>query len=135
MRSWFGMKLCWEWLMENKMTESPLPSLRNELSRLDLHGFIVPRADEHLGEYVPASAERLAWLTGFTGSAGLAVVLTDKAAVFTDGRYVLQLASQTDGASWERLHITEQPPETWLVANAPAGAPVRFRPWLIRQGV
>src|SRR5450432_2647713 len=102
--------------MENKIMETPLVALRNELGRRDLAGFIVPRADEHLGEYVPASAERLAWLTGFTGSAGLAVVLADKAAVFTDGRYVLQLASQTDAASWERLHITEQPPETWLLA-------------------
>ena len=115
------------------MTETPLASLRNELARRGLHGFIVPRADEHLGEYVPASAERLAWLTGFTGSAGLAVVLADKAAVFTDGRYVLQLASQTDAALWERLHITEQPPETWLRANAPAGARIGFDPWLISE--
>ena len=113
--------------------ETPLAALRNELARRELHGFIVPRADEHLGEYVPAAAERLAWLTGFTGSAGLAVVLADKAAVFTDGRYVLQLASQTDGASWERLHITEQPPETWLKANAPAGARIGFDPWLISE--
>src|SRR6185312_13496840 len=105
--------------MENNMTETPLAALRNELARRDLAGFIVPRADEHLGEYVPAAAERLAWLTGFTGSAGLAVVLADKAAVFTDGRYVLQLANQTDPSLWERLHITEQP-ETWLKANAPA---------------
>ncbi len=115
------------------MTETPLAALRNELARRSLHGFIVPRADEHLGEYVPASAERLAWLTGFTGSAGLAVVLADKAAVFTDGRYVLQLANQTDGAAWERLHITEQPPETWLTANAAAGARIGFDPWLISE--
>ena len=115
------------------MTEMSLMALRNELARRDLHGFIVPRADEHLGEYVPASAERLAWLTGFTGSAGLAVVLAEKAAVFTDGRYVLQLASQTDAASWERLHITEQPPEAWLRANAPADARIGFDPWLISE--
>jgi Xaa-Pro aminopeptidase len=115
------------------MTDIPLAALRKELARRDLHGFIVPRADEHLGEYVPASAERLAWLTGFTGSAGLAVVLAGKAAVFTDGRYVLQLASQTDAASWERLHITEQPPETWLMANAPPGARIGFDPWLISE--
>jgi Xaa-Pro aminopeptidase len=120
-------------LMENKMSETPLVDLRNELSRRDLHGFIVPRADEHLGEYVPAAAERLAWLTGFTGSAGLAVVLADKAAVFTDGRYVLQLADQTDPASWERLHITEQPPEAWLAANAPSGGRIGFDPWLISE--
>src|ERR1700676_2620814 len=114
--------------MENKIMETPLLALRNELHRRGLDGFIVPRADEHLGEYVPASAERLAWLTGFTGSAGLAVVLADKAAVFTDGRYVLQLASQTDATLWERLHITEQPPEIWLAANVPAGARIGFDP-------
>src|SRR3954447_18366694 len=113
------------------MTETPLADLRNELARRDLHGFIVPRADEHLGEYVPASAERLAWLTGFIGSAGLAVVLADKAAVFTDGRYVLQLASQVDGSLWERLHVTEQPPDAWPKANAPEGARIGFDPWLI----
>jgi len=91
-----------------------LQALRRELAGRGLDGFIVPRADEHLGEYVPASAERLAWLTGFTGSAGLAVVLATRAAVFTDGRYVLQLAAQTDPALWERRHVTEEPPHTWL---------------------
>src|SRR5579864_1647849 len=112
---------------------SRLTDLRQELARQSLEGFLVPRADEHLGEYVPASAERLAWLTGFTGSAGLAVVLADKAAVFTDGRYVLQLADQTNGALWERLHITEQPPETWLAANVPEGARIGFDPWLVSE--
>ena len=95
--------------------------LREELKRQGLEGFIVPRADEHLNEYVPASAERLAWLTGFTGSAGLAVVLLDKAAAFTDGRYILQLATQTDASLWERRHVTEDPPHGWISANAPAG--------------
>jgi Xaa-Pro aminopeptidase len=110
-----------------------LAALRQELARDGLAGFIVPRADEHLGEYVPASAERLAWLTGFTGSAGLAAVLADKAAVFTDGRYVLQLAEQTDPGLWERLHITEQPPPKWLAANAPAGAKIGYDPLLISE--
>ncbi|MGE0417439.1 MAG: aminopeptidase P family N-terminal domain-containing protein, partial [Acetobacteraceae bacterium] len=115
------------------MTESPLVRLRAELARAGLDGFIVPRADEHLGEYVPASAERLAWLTGFTGSAGLAVVLADKAAVFTDGRYVLQLAHQTDPDLWERRHITEEPPPGWLAANAAAGAKIGYDPLLISE--
>jgi Xaa-Pro aminopeptidase len=116
------------------MTESPgyrLTKLREELKRQHLDGFIVPRADEHLGEYVPASAERLAWLTGFTGSAGLAAVLMDKAAVFTDGRYVLQLAAQTDADLWQRRHTTEEPPPGWLTANAPAGARIGYDPLLI----
>jgi len=97
-----------------------------------LDGFIVPRADEHLGEYVPPNAERLAWLTGFTGSAGLAAILPDRAAVFTDGRYTLQLAAQTDPALFEACHITEQPPPTWLKDHA-AGARIGYDPWLISQ--
>src|SRR5262245_26233911 len=109
-----------------------LAHLRQELSGRGLHGFIVPRADEHLGEYVPASAERLAWLTGFTGSAGLAVVLPTIAAAFTDGRYVLQMAQQTDPAFWQRQHITEQPPPTWLAANTARTDRIGYDPMLIR---
>src|ERR1700712_4163386 len=101
------------------MSASALSDLRQQLIRQGLDGFIVPRADEHLGEYVPAAAERLAWLTGFTGSAGLAIVLPAIAAVFTDGRYVLQLAEQTDPALWQRLHITDEPPPAWLATHAP----------------
>src|SRR5271156_807779 len=110
-----------------------LEALRRELSGGGLDGFIVPRADEHLGEYVPASAERLAWLTGFTGSAGLAVVLAQRAAVFTDGRYVLQLAAQTDATLWERRHITEEPPPAWLATNVPEGARIGYDPLLIAE--
>ena len=108
------------------MDANRLTDLRTELARQGLDGFIVPRADEHLGEYVPESAERLRWLTGFTGSAGIAVVLADRAAVFTDGRYVLQLASQTDPAQWERLHVTEQPPPGWIARHAPGGATIGY---------
>jgi Xaa-Pro aminopeptidase len=110
-----------------------LAALRRELAARELDGFIVPRADEHLGEYVPPAAERLAWLSGFTGSAGLAVVLAQKAAVFTDGRYVLQLAAQTDAALWERRHITDEPPAPWIAANAPAGARIGYDPLLISE--
>jgi Xaa-Pro aminopeptidase len=116
--------------MKNRMA---LTTLREELARQGLDGFIVPRADEHLGEYVPASAERLAWLTGFTGSAGLAIVLADKAAVFTDGRYTLQLAAQTDPALWECRHVTEEPPPAWLAANAPPNARIGYDPLLIAE--
>src|SRR5208283_204263 len=115
------------------MHDARLGALRAELHRHGLHGFIVPRADEHLGEYVPAAAERLAWLTGFTGSAGLAAVLPDRAAAFTDGRYVLQLQAQTDPALWERRHITEQPPHCWLAGHAPAGARIGYDPLLISE--
>jgi Xaa-Pro aminopeptidase len=100
------------------------------LAARGLDGFLVPRADEHLGEDVPDSAERLAWLTGFTGSAGLAIVLAGRAAVWSDGRYTLQLAAQTDGALWERLHVTESPPEAWAKQHA-AGQKIGYDPRLI----
>ena len=119
--------------MTMKMSER-LAALRAELRSQGLAGFIVPRADEHLGEYVPAGAERLAWLTGFTGSAGLAAVLADRAAVFTDGRYVLQLEQQTDPALWERQHIIEAPPPGWLASHAPAGSVISGSPSRARSG-
>jgi Xaa-Pro aminopeptidase len=100
------------------------------LAARGLDGFLVPRADEHLGEYVPESAERLAWITGFTGSAGLAIVLAERAAIWSDGRYTLQLEQQTDGALWERLHVTETPPEAWVKQHA-AGKKIGYDPWLI----
>ncbi|WP_158925872.1 aminopeptidase P family protein [Acidisphaera sp. S103] len=115
------------------MSVPALSALRQELARQRLDGFIVPRADEHLGEYVPAAAERLAWLSGFTGSAGLAIVLAETAAVFTDGRYVLQLAEQTDSEAWQRLHITEEPPPTWLAQHAPKKARIGYDPLLISE--
>lgn len=106
-----------------------LAAVRAQIAAQDLTGFIVPRGDEHLGEYVPPSAERLAWLTGFTGSAGLAVVLADKAAVWSDGRYVLQLAQQTDPALWQRLHLVDNPPPDWIAANIKDGV-LGYDPWL-----
>ena len=115
------------------MTHSALPALRREMALQGLDGFIIPRADEHLGEYVPASSERLAWLTGFTGSAGLAVVLAVTAAVFTDGRYVLQLVAQTDASQWQQLHITEQPPPAWIAEHAPKGGRIGYDPMLISE--
>jgi len=108
-----------------------LARIRTHLAAAGVHGFIVPRADEHLGEYVPDSAERLAWLTGFTGSAGLALVLMDRAAVFSDGRYTLQLAQQTDPALFEPLHLVEHPPHAWLAKHATG--PVGYDPWLMSE--
>ena len=107
-----------------------LRALRLALAARGLDGFLVPRADEHLGENVPANAERLAWLTGFTGSAGLAIVLPETAAVFSDGRYTLQLQNQTDGELWQRQHMIEIKPELWLKRHA-AGLRIGYDPWLI----
>lgn len=109
-----------------------LQSLRTAIAREGLDGFIVPRADEQLGEYVPACAERLAWLTGFTGSAGIAIVLPDRAAVFTDGRYTLQLTQETDAANWERVHVVDTPPPMWLVPHA-IGRRIGYDPWLMSE--
>jgi len=110
-----------------------LASLRSALAGAGVDGFLIPRSDEHLGEYVPASGERLAWLTGFTGSAGLAVVLADRAAIFTDGRYTTQVQAETDGSLYERRHLTEEPPEAWLREHA-AKLRIGYDPWLHSEG-
>jgi Xaa-Pro aminopeptidase len=107
-----------------------LAAVRAQLA--GLAAFIVPRADEHLGEYVASNSERLAWLTGFTGSAGLAVVTSDRAAVFTDGRYSIQLDAQVDPGLWEGLHILKTPPPDWLAKAVPSGR-VGYDPWLISE--
>ncbi|MEJ1161575.1 aminopeptidase P family protein [Prosthecomicrobium sp. N25] len=107
-----------------------LAALRAELARRGLDGFIVPRADEHQGEYVPPSAERLKWLTGFSGSAGAAVVLRDRAAVFVDGRYTLQVRQQVDMAAYEPVDLVATPPSVWLETALPAGARFGYDPWL-----
>ncbi|GAB0113458.1 Xaa-Pro aminopeptidase [Acidisoma sp. C75] len=98
-----------------------------------MQGFLIPRADEHLGEYVPAGAERLAWLTGFTGSAGLAIALGEQAALFVDGRYVLQVRQEADPALWTFRHITDEPPAAWLKQVAPPGARIGYDPLLIAE--
>ncbi|HEX3667311.1 MAG TPA: aminopeptidase P family protein [Rhizomicrobium sp.] len=107
-----------------------LAALRAELATRGLDGFLVPRADEHQGEYVPRRAERLAWLTAFTGSAGAAVVLKDKAAVFVDGRYTLQVREQTDTKLFEPRDLVSEGPAAWLAASAPRGARIGYDPWL-----
>ncbi len=90
-------------------------------------------ADEHQGEYLPAYAERLAWLTAFTGSAGAAVVLKDKAAVFVDGRYTLQVRAQTDTSLFEPRDLVAEGPQGWIPGNLPKGAKLGYDPWLHTQ--
>jgi len=107
-----------------------LAALRTELRRRQLDGFIVPLADEHQGEYVPKRARRLAWLTGFTGSAGLAVVLARKAAVFVDGRYTLQAADEVDPELYEIRHLVDEPATDWIAQNLPEGGRLGYDPWL-----
>jgi Xaa-Pro aminopeptidase len=105
-------------------------ALRAELAQRGLDGFIVPRADRFQNEYVPPAAERLAWLTGFTGSAGLAIVLSDRAVLFVDGRYQVQVREDVDGAIFAIAHLVDDPPPAWIEANLPAGAKLGYSPWL-----
>ena len=107
-----------------------LTRLREELGSRGLDGFIVPRADEHQGEYVPPCGQRLTWLTGFTGSAGLAIVLRDRAVLFVDGRYTLQAAAQADTGLFEICHLIDEPPPRWLAAALKPEMVLAYDPWL-----
>jgi Xaa-Pro aminopeptidase len=108
-------------------------ALRDRLKAAGLDGFIVPRADEHQGEYVPACAERLAWLTGFTGSAGTAIVLAETAAIFIDGRYTVQVRDQVDTEVFEPVAIMDRSPSDWLKEHAGDGAQIGYDPWLLTR--
>jgi Xaa-Pro aminopeptidase len=107
-----------------------LSAFREELALRKLTGFVIPRADQQQNEYVPPSDERLAWLTGFTGSAGMAIVLTQEAAVFVDGRYTLQAAKQVDVKAWSIEPLVDPPPENWLGSHLKQGDRLGFDPWL-----
>jgi Xaa-Pro aminopeptidase len=103
--------------------------LRAELARRKLDGFYVTTADPHQNEYVPPAEERLAWLTGFSGSLGAAVILKDKAALFVDGRYTLQAKEQTDGSLFAVEHLVERPPHDWIAENLRKGQSFGYDPW------
>ena len=105
-------------------------ALRALFPALGINAFLVPRTDEYQGEYVPPSAERLAWLTGFTGSAGIALVMEEQAVVFVDGRYTTQLAAQTDAALITAGDLVGCPPSAWLGAHKPKGLKLGIDPWL-----
>ena len=107
-----------------------LAALRDQLKAQRLDGFVVPLTDEHLSEYVGAYAQRLGWLTGFQGSAGTAVVLPAEAAIFTDGRYTLQVREQVSGDQWQYVSVPQESVSGWLGAHAPAGGRIGYDPWL-----
>src|ERR1700685_4361574 len=98
-----------------------LSAFREELARRKLTGFVIPRADQQQNEYVAPSEERLAWLTGFTGSAGPVAVAAHVAAVFGDGRYTLQAAKQVDARAWKVESLIDPTPESWLTQHLLAG--------------
>ncbi|WP_298430902.1 aminopeptidase P family protein [uncultured Jannaschia sp.] len=113
--------------------EAALPrvsALRGWLADQGLDAYLVPRADAYQGEYVAPCDERLAWITGFTGSAGFAVIGRDRAAVFTDGRYTVQVKAQTDGDMFETVDWPATKLADWLPCAYPEGGRIGFDPWL-----
>ncbi|MFK7841826.1 MAG: aminopeptidase P family protein, partial [Sphingorhabdus sp.] len=113
--------------------ETRLKALREQMQKDGLDGFVVPICDEHMSEYVGDYAQRLSWLTGFGGSAGSAVVLKDKAAIFIDGRYTIQVRDQVDGKLYEYVGTADQSVIDWLGANAPQGSAIGYDAWLHTQ--
>ena len=111
-----------------------LAALRAQLAAQKLDGFVIPLTDEHMSEYVGSYAQRLAWLTGFEGSAGSAVVMADRAAIFVDGRYTLQVRDQVDGTLYAYESVPETSTAQWLGEKAKAGQRIGFDPWLHSRG-
>ena len=114
--------------------EDRLNALREQLKSDQLDGFVVPICDEHMSEYVGDYAQRLGWLTGFGGSAGTAVVLSGEAAIFTDGRYTIQVREQVDGKHWQYVGVPETSISDWLRDHAPARARIGYDPWIHTKG-
>lgn len=110
---------------------SPLQALRDQLVALELDGIIVPRADAHQSEDCAPHDNKLQWLTGFTGSAGMALVLRDKALLFVDGRYQVQVRNEVDLSAFEIHHLHNEPLDQWLNASLPAGSRIGFEPLLM----
>ncbi|WP_432287932.1 aminopeptidase P family protein [Aminobacter sp. BA135] len=108
--------------------------LRQWLKENGLDGFVVPRADEHQGEYVPPRSNRLRWLTGFSGSAGVAIVLARSAYIFVDGRYTLQVRDEVDLDIFTVESLIDNPPSVWIKESLPKGARLGIDPWLHTMG-
>lgn len=114
--------------------EDRLRALRAQLKTDRLDGFVIPICDEHMSEYVGEYAQRLAWLTGFGGSAGTAAVLSEEAAIFVDGRYTIQVREQVDGGLWQYQSVPDTSVAAWLKANAAEGARIGYDPWVHTKG-
>ncbi|MFL5259086.1 MAG: aminopeptidase P family protein [Hyphomicrobiales bacterium] len=116
---------------EAHLTPGRIDSLRQELERRGLDGFIIPRQDEFQGEYVASYAERLRWLTGFAGSWGLAILMRDRGAIFVDGRYTIQVKQQVDTSVFVPHHLIEDPPSKWMERELKPGEVLGYDPWLL----
>lgn len=111
-------------------TAKRLKSLRHAMKKQTIDGFIVPLNDEFHGEAAPAASERLKWLTGFTGSAGMAAVLAEQAAIFVDGRYTLQVCQEVDTDLFTPRHVSNEPLSAWITEHMKAGQALAYDPWL-----
>lgn len=114
--------------MKTDIIAQRLDAIRAEMKKVNLDAFIVPHADEYLAEYIPARNERMEWISGFTGSAGLVVVLLDSAAIFVDGRYTIQVRQQVPESLFQFHHLIEEPHAQWLVETLNAGSKVGYDP-------
>ncbi|MCT4351405.1 aminopeptidase P family protein [Vibrio sp. NC2] len=112
----------------HNITAERVAAVRAWLETNNLDAVIIPHEDEYLGEYVPAHNERLHWLTGFTGSAGAAVITRDTAAIFVDGRYTVQVRKQVPAELFEYRHLIEEPALDWIINSLPQGSKVAFDP-------
>ncbi|NHK29060.1 aminopeptidase P family protein [Parvularcula flava] len=115
---------------DRSFAEKHLPAMREEMQKQNLDGFLVPHDDEYLNEYLPDNAERLMWASGFSGSAGSAIVFTDSAVIFTDGRYTVQVREQVDDQFFAYEDLTSMPPEAWLTKHGQEGQRIGFDPHL-----
>ncbi len=115
---------------QNMEQANKLATLRAQLTKHKIDGFLVPKADEFQGEYIPARAERLQWLTGFSGSAGAAVVLKDRALAMSDSRYSIQIRKQVDAQAFDIIDGTSLKMGAWLADNAPEKAVIGYDPKL-----
>ena len=111
------------------------PLIRKAMAEQGLDGFVIPHEDEHQNEYLPAANDRLAWATGFTGSAGAAVLLKDKAALFIDGRYTLQARDQVDLKLFEIRDLVEGGVPAYLQSEAKAGWTIGYDPKAVMDGL
>lgn len=116
---------------EGHLSRERVTRLREELHRRGLDGFIIPRQDEFQGEYVAPYAERLRWLSGFAGSWGLAILMRDRAAIFVDGRYTIQVRQQVDTEIFTPRHLVEEPPAEWIEKELKPGEVLGYDPWLM----
>ena len=120
----------YEPVSDRSFARKHLPLLRAEMKKQNLDGFVIPHDDEYQNEYIPEYAERLMWPSGFSGSAGAAIVMMDRAVMFTDGRYTLQVRQQVDGEFFAYEDLVETPPDQWLADNMSAGARIGYDPML-----